>query len=81
MMGYGEDKGIIPIACRRIFDRVHGNTDDTLTLTVTCSMMEIYMEKVRNLHAALAFASKELGGVSSVAWRPAWQVWQLNLRR
>lgn len=46
MMGYGEDKGIIPIACEKIFDRIFGNTDDSLTIRVETSMLEIYMEKV-----------------------------------
>jgi len=32
MMGYGEDKGIIPIMCERIFDRVTANTDPDLTM-------------------------------------------------
>ena len=27
MMGYGEDKGIIPIACERIFDNIKNNKD------------------------------------------------------
>lgn len=71
MMGYGEDKGIIPIACRRIFDRVHGNTDDSLTLTVTCSMMEIYMEKVRGYQL---FVLPKSRGVFVVAWRRLGQV-------
>lgn len=43
---YGEDKGIIPIACERIFDRIDSNTDDTLSIKVEASMLEIYMEKV-----------------------------------
>ncbi len=49
MMGYGEAKGIIPIACERIFDRCASNTDPNLTIKVQCSMLEIYMEKVRDL--------------------------------
>lgn len=47
MMGYGEDKGIIPLACERIFHRRDANTDDSLTIKVEASMLEIYMEKVR----------------------------------
>ena len=46
MMGYGEDKGIIPIACERIFDRIDSNTDESLSIKVEASMLEIYMEKV-----------------------------------
>jgi kinesin family protein 1 len=49
MMGYGEAKGIIPIACERIFDRIKSNEDGSLTIKVQCSMLEIYMEKVRDL--------------------------------
>lgn len=49
MMGYGPDRGIIPIASEHIFDRIHANTDPDLTMKVTCSMLEIYMEKTRDL--------------------------------
>ncbi len=34
MMGYGEDKGIIPIACERIFENIDNNTDPNLTIKV-----------------------------------------------
>lgn len=49
MMGYGEDKGIIPIASEKIFDRINSNEDPNLTFRVETSMLEIYMEKVRDL--------------------------------
>jgi hypothetical protein len=49
MMGYGEDKGIIPIMCNRIFDRVKSNTDPDMTIRIEASMLEIYMEKVKDL--------------------------------
>ena len=49
MMGYGENKGIIPIACERIFDKKHANEDPTIDIKVEASMLEIYMEKVRVL--------------------------------
>ena len=49
MMGYGEDKGIIPIASEKIFDRITSNEDPNLTFRVETSMLEIYMEKVRDL--------------------------------
>ncbi len=49
MMGYGEDKGIIPIACERIFENLDANTDPNLTIKVEASMLEIYMEKCRDL--------------------------------
>jgi len=49
MMGYGEDRGIIPIMCERIFDNITSNTDPDLTIRVEVSMLEIYMEKVKDL--------------------------------
>lgn len=49
MMGYGEDKGIIPIASERIFNRINSNEDPNITYRVETSMLEIYMEKVRDL--------------------------------
>lgn len=49
MMGYGPDKGIIPMAMERIFDRIDENEDKDLTFRVETSMLEIYMEKVISL--------------------------------
>jgi kinesin family protein 1 len=49
MMGYGEDKGIIPRTCSALFDRIHGNQDPNLTHRVEVSYIEIYNEKVRDL--------------------------------
>jgi hypothetical protein len=49
MVGYGEDKGIIPIASEKIFDRINANTDGNLSFKVESSMLEIYMEKIRDL--------------------------------
>ncbi|KAG1468889.1 hypothetical protein G6F56_003576 [Rhizopus delemar] len=49
MMGYGEDKGIIPRTCSALFERIHGNTDPNLTTRVEVSYIEIYNEKVRDL--------------------------------
>ncbi len=49
MVGYGADRGIIPIVCENIFERMRANTDEDLTIKVTCSMLEIYMEKVKDL--------------------------------
>jgi kinesin family protein 1 len=43
--GYGADRGIIPMACERIFERMAGNNDPDLTIRVEASMLEIYMEK------------------------------------
>ncbi|KAI8969978.1 hypothetical protein BDF20DRAFT_907549 [Mycotypha africana] len=49
MMGYGEDKGIIPRTCSELFTRIADNTDTALTYRVEVSYIEIYNEKVRDL--------------------------------
>ncbi|RHZ59964.1 hypothetical protein Glove_360g45 [Diversispora epigaea] len=49
MMGYGEDKGIIPLTCCELFNRVKRNTDPEVTHQVQVSYIEIYNERVRDL--------------------------------
>ncbi|OAQ29485.1 kinesin-domain-containing protein [Linnemannia elongata AG-77] len=49
MMGYGEDRGIIPLSCHELFRRIEANTDPTLSYRVEVSYMEIYCERVRDL--------------------------------
>ncbi|EJU06137.1 kinesin-like protein [Dacryopinax primogenitus] len=51
MMGYGLDKGIIPLTCEELFRRVVSKTsgNPNLSFTVEVSYMEIYNEKVRDL--------------------------------
>ncbi|KAI6128550.1 hypothetical protein EV401DRAFT_893590 [Pisolithus croceorrhizus] len=51
MMGYGQDKGIIPLTCSELFVRVaHRRAKDpTVHFTVEVSYIEIYNEKVRDL--------------------------------
>ena len=49
MVGYGEDKGIIPCACHELFRRIEENDQPDVTFHVQASMMEIYNEKVRDL--------------------------------
>ncbi|CAG8500612.1 8584_t:CDS:10 [Ambispora gerdemannii] len=49
MMGYGEDKGIIPLTCCELFNRIIGNTDPTVKYQVEVSYIEIYNERVRDL--------------------------------
>lgn len=46
MVGYGEDRGIIPVASEEIFKRIDNNDDESTTFKVEASMLEIYMEKV-----------------------------------
>ena len=65
VVGYGADKGIIPLACERIFERIAqavaagaGDSDRTVTYRVEASMLEIYMERVRDLLAPAASAGE-----------------------
>lgn len=49
MIGYGENRGIVPLACNEIFNRIDANTDPDEMFEVVCSMCEIYNEKVQDL--------------------------------
>lgn len=49
MVGYGEDRGIVPQAMEEMFKRIAANTDKNVKFEVDCSMIEIYNEKVRDL--------------------------------
>ncbi|KAI9014813.1 hypothetical protein BC832DRAFT_546541 [Gaertneriomyces semiglobifer] len=49
MMGYKEQRGLIPRACDELFARIREKQDAGLTYTVEVSYMEIYNEKVRDL--------------------------------
>ncbi|KAI0699809.1 kinesin-domain-containing protein [Cytidiella melzeri] len=51
MMGYGADKGIIPLTCSELFTRVAEKkaADPNINFTVEVSYIEIYNEKVRDL--------------------------------
>jgi len=49
MMGNNEDKGVIPLACEDMFDRIKANEDKNLTYIVEISYIEIYCERVRDL--------------------------------
>ncbi|KAI7938110.1 hypothetical protein MJO28_015030 [Puccinia striiformis f. sp. tritici] len=51
MMGYGQDRGIIPLTCSALFDRIEDKkvTDPAVSYTVEVSFMEIYNERVRDL--------------------------------
>ncbi|KAG6918495.1 hypothetical protein DXG01_013855 [Tephrocybe rancida] len=51
ILAYGADKGIIPLTCQELFDRVESKRtmDPNLSFTVEVSYIEIYNEKVRDL--------------------------------
>lgn len=49
MIGYGPNKGIVPIATTEIFERIKRTTTETKWYEVSVSMLEIYNEKVQDL--------------------------------
>ena len=49
MVGYGANKGIVPISCDEIFSRIEKNTTPEKSFEVQVSMLEIYNEKVQDL--------------------------------
>ncbi|KAM0788929.1 hypothetical protein ACM66B_003005 [Microbotryomycetes sp. NB124-2] len=49
MMGYGAERGIIPLICEALFERISKTSTDQLSFTVEVSYTEIYQEKVRDL--------------------------------
>ncbi len=51
MVGYAEQKGLIPLTCSQLFDDISDKTaaDPHLKCSVEVSYMEIYNEKVRDL--------------------------------
>lgn len=49
MVGYGANKGIVPMCCEEIFNRIGQNSDTGLRYEVLVSMVEIYNEAVQDL--------------------------------
>ena len=49
MIGYGANRGIIPIVCDEIFKKIKANPDPNKSFEVMISMLEIYNETVRDL--------------------------------
>jgi kinesin family member 13 len=54
MIGYGANKGIVPLATDEIFNRIKANTDPEKSFEVTAMMCEIYNEKVQDLMIPVA---------------------------
>lgn len=62
MVGYGENKGIVPRACDEIFKRIKDVQDDPnkhIDMQVTVSMIEIYNERVQDLFMLMKDRPKE----------------------
>ncbi|KAF6020265.1 hypothetical protein EB796_021447 [Bugula neritina] len=49
MVGYGKNRGIVPIICDELFKTMKLNDDANMRYEVTFSMLEIYNEQVRDL--------------------------------
>ncbi|XP_066281577.1 kinesin-like protein KIF28P [Branchiostoma lanceolatum] len=49
MVGYGINRGIVPITCDELFTAISKNEDKERQYQVSFSMLEIYNEKVRDL--------------------------------
>ncbi len=49
MVGYGSNKGIVPISCDEIFKKIKDNKDPNKSYEVSISMIEIYNEKIQDL--------------------------------
>jgi hypothetical protein len=49
MIGVEGNKGIVPISCNEIFNRINSNKDKNITYEVSISMIEIYNEKIQDL--------------------------------
>ena len=54
MVGYGANKGIVPISCEEIFKRIADNNNPSIHYEVEVSMLEIYNEKVQDLLVPIA---------------------------
>lgn len=61
VIGYGANKGIVPILCERLFEGINGKNDGT-SFEVKFSMLEIYNEVARDLLDAKT-AGKKTGGL------------------
>ncbi|THD21139.1 Kinesin protein [Fasciola hepatica] len=49
VMGYGANRGIVPIICQQLFSRINECAENDKEYQVTLSMLEIYNEQLRDL--------------------------------
>lgn len=59
MVGYGNNKGIIPLVCEEIFKRVREADNPNAKYDVKVAMLEIYNEKIQDLLQPPGSRSKE----------------------
>jgi hypothetical protein len=61
MVGYGPNKGIVPISCEEIFSRINKNDNPNKEFQIQFSMLEIYNEKIQDL--LIPINKRPLGGL------------------
>ena len=49
MVGYGANKGIVPLVCENIFNKIKDNTEKDKSFHLSVSMLEVYNELVQDL--------------------------------
>ena len=79
IVGYGPNKGIIPMACEEIFTRIEEkrkNGDGSITYQVEVAMLEIYNECVQDLFVKPA---QRIKGGLNVREKPGGEVYVENL--
>jgi hypothetical protein len=59
MVGYGVNKGIVPLTFDELFKKIHADPDENVVHRVVFSMLEIYMEQVSDLVSGV----KKKGGL------------------
>lgn len=80
MVGFGNNKGIVPKVCDEIFNRIKNKpAEDATNYEVEFSMMEIYNEKVQDLMEKDE-TKKPLGGLQ-VRQKPSGEVYVQGLSR
>lgn len=78
IVGYGANKGIIPIACEEIFTRIRQPQPKKVEFQVEVSMLEIYNEQVQDL--LVPPSTREKGGLK-VRENPKTGVYVENLKK
>jgi hypothetical protein len=84
MVGYGTNKGIVPISCDEIFKRIErekNDNSDKYQFQVTIQMLEIYNEQVgrknsknRKKRSAKGGEKKDRAGRASQTMRKSYSV-------
>eukprot|EP00002_Diphylleia_rotans_P034349 TRINITY_DN7368_c0_g2_i2.p1 TRINITY_DN7368_c0_g2~~TRINITY_DN7368_c0_g2_i2.p1 ORF type:complete len:836 (+),score=169.73 TRINITY_DN7368_c0_g2_i2:118-2625(+) len=76
MVGYGVNKGIVPISCEEIFKHISRSKTEKIDYQVTFQMLEIYNEEIRDL--LIPMAKNPKGGLK-IRQHPQLGVQVINL--